>query len=225
MQRGYKSKLEAGGVDAGQPIHIWTSVAGNSQYDIACFALDERELVPDDRYVVFFNQMDSPKGEISLVDGGANGTTFQVNLVSLPPQIQKLCFTVTIDGPGLMRDIKSGAVHLMQNGQTAFCMEFAGNIFQSQKAIVTIEIYNKGGWRVAAVANGFNFSGGLDELMAYFGVDVSGSGEIPPRQEKQADPPAGSPIREPPPSPPVVDNGPASGKNAEGFNRNDDDWV
>jgi stress response protein SCP2 len=225
MQRGFKSKLEAGDVDAGRLIQVWTSVAGNAQYDIACFALNENDRVPDDRYVVFFNQTDSPNGEISLIDDGPNGATFQVNLVSLPPQIQKLCFTVTIDGSGSMRDIKSGAVRLMQNGQTAFSLEITGSHFQNQKAIVTIEIYNKsGGWRVAAVANGFNFSGGLDELMAHYGVDVSGGEETaPPRLEERSGAPTGNAVREQPQPPPLVDNGP--GKNAEGFDRNDDDWV
>lgn len=240
MQRGFKSKLEVGGVDVRQPIQVWMSVAGNSQYDLSCFALNEHERVPDERYVVFFNQPSSPNGEISLVADSSNATTFQVNLASLPAQIHKLCFSVTIDGQGLMRDIRTCAVRLMQNGQTAFNFDITGSHFQNQKAIIAIEIYNKKGWRVAAVADGFNFSGGLDELMAHYGVEVSGNevevtpstnpspSPLPPSQPKE---PLGASNRdgtqEPPKPQSVVDKKPASDSktNLEGFDRADDDWV
>jgi stress response protein SCP2 len=235
MKRGFKSKLETGGVDDRQPIQVWTSVAGNSQYDLSCFALNESERVPDDRYVVFYGQTSSPNGEITLNTDGSNGTMFEVNLAALPAQIYKLSFTVTIDGQGSMRDIRTCAVRLTQNGQTAFTFDITGSDFQNQKAVITIEIYNKNGWRVAAVANGFNFPGGLDELMAHYGVDVSDDSEPartssprpPPDQQKEKPPDINDSLgaRGHPKPQPLADNGPASGKNAEGFDRADTDWV
>jgi len=234
MQRGFKSKLDAGGIDIGQPLQVWTSITGNSKYDFSCLAVDENDRVVDDRYVVFYNQPESPNGEISFV-GDSGNATFQINLASLSPQIYKLCFAITIDGNGTMRNISACTVNLMQNGQTVFGLEITGSLFQSQKAIITIEIYNRNGWRVSAVANGFNFSGGLDELMAHYGVDVSNDAETrprptPPQPRKPSSPSAGSteerPPQQRPPQPQVVrDNSPASGKNAEGFDRSDDDWV
>jgi len=248
MQRGFKSKLDAGGIDAGQPLQVMIQINGNSQYDFSCFALGENEKVLDGRYVVFFNQTGSPNGEISLVKNGDHDATFDVNLALLPPKTIRLCFSVTVDGSGLMREISACTVQLMQNGQTAFQFDINGSDFQSQKAIITVEIYNKNGWRVAAVANGFSFSGGLSELMAYYGVNVSeNKNNISPRPSvphlnQMTD---NQRTSEPPP-PPVrcsvqeaaqpqfsandraqaaVNNGPASGKNAEGFDRNDDDWV
>jgi stress response protein SCP2 len=232
MQRGFKSKLEAGGVDVGLPIQVLTSIVGNSHYDFSCFSLDHSDKVPNDGYVVFFNQPNSLNDEISLEANSPKDSSFQVNLVSLPSQIQKLCFTVTIDGQGSMRDINTCTVQLMQNGQIAFSLEITGRDFQSQKAIITVEIYNKNGWRVAAVANGFNFSGGLDALMAYYGINVSDDSKPTspsPRPMIRQEKPSHAPVRNVGPESPqqqsVMDTKPASGKNTEGFNRTDNDWV
>jgi tellurite resistance protein TerA len=235
MQRGFKSKLDTGGIDAGQPLQVWISIKGNSQYDFSCLAVNENDRVDDDRYVVFYGRKSSPNGEISLISDSSKNAEFHVNLASLSPQIYKLCFAVTIDGNSTMRDINACTVKLMQNGQTAFDLEVTGSLFQSQKAIITVEIYNKNGWRVSAVANGFNFSGGLEALMTHYGVEVSYDAETssPPPPNKPSEPPVRSAAQDSPPraeqSPPPprieIDNSPASGKNAEGFVRGDDDWV
>jgi stress response protein SCP2 len=232
MQRGSKSKLDAGNIEVEQPIQIKTKIVGKSQYDFSCFVLDQSDKVPDERYVIFFNQLTSPNGEISL-ETNENDSVFQVNLDSLPSHLKKkLSFAITTDGKSSMRDIKTCTVQLIQNEQIAFSLEITGKDFQNQKAIITIEIYNRNGWRVGAVANGFNFSGGLDELMAYYGVDVRGDSKpIPPspnpipRQEKQSNTPIRNASRESSQQQPVVDNESATGKNAEGFDRNDNDWV
>jgi len=240
MQHGFRSQLEAGGINVGQPIHIRTSVVGKSEYDFSCFGLDLNDKALDERYVIFYNQPQSPKGEISIDDNSAKDSTFQVNLALLPLNIQKLSFAITTDGQSTMRDVNTCNVQILQNGQTAFSLEVTGKDFQNQKAIITIEVYNKNGWRVSAVANGFNFSGGLDALMAHYGVDVAsdkgltesigdtirGSTSAKETVNESVKKSVQSPIKQsaPPPDSPV-DNGPASGKNAEGFDRTDNDWV
>ncbi|MDR0567841.1 MAG: TerD family protein [Spirochaetaceae bacterium] len=225
MPRGFKAKLEAGGVDSGQPVQVWTAIAGNGRYDTACFGLTEADRIQDDRYVVFFNQTAAPEGGISLIEETPQGSTFQANLGSLPAFIQKLAFTAAVDGPVSMRDIQSGEVRLMQNGRTAFTLAFTGADFQNQKAIITIEIYRKSGsWRVAAVADGFNFSGGLDKLMAHFGVEVRDSESAPaPRSAGSAQALPETPAQAQPDQ--AARQAHAAGKNAEGFDRADDDWV
>ena len=231
MQRGFKSKLEAGGIDVGQPIQIQMSINGNSEYDFSCFGLDQDDKAPDESYVVFYNNPHSTNGEISLDDYTAKDSMFQVDLATLPPQYQKISFAVTVD-EGSMRDIKTCTVQIMQNGQTAFNLEITGRDFQNQKAIITIEIYNKNGWRVAVVANGFNFSGGLVQLMKHYGIVVSDDSNSttsqphqPKRPEKPPDVPVRNVVREFPRPQPVLEDRPASSKNAEGFDRNDNDWV
>lgn len=57
-------------------------------------------------------------------------------------------------------------------------MTLQGTDFKSEKAIISIEIYRKNEWRIAAVANGFN--GGLSALLAaYGGEEIT----TPPQQE------------------------------------------
>ncbi len=46
-------------------------------------------------------------------------------------------------------------------------MLLRGQDFHSEKAIISIELYRKGVWRFAAVANGFN--GGLGDLLRSYG--------------------------------------------------------
>jgi tellurite resistance protein TerA len=179
MQRGQKSKLEAGGINPAQSFSVEIAVAGNAEYDISCFCLTESEKAFNEQYVAFYNNETSPRNEI-VFSGGGNSGTFQVSPGLLPPQIQKLAFAVTVDGNGTMRDIHSCAVKVTQNGQCAFAWDLKGDDFRSQKAIITVEIYNKGGWRIGAVGDGFNFSGGLEALMSYYGVEVGDGPPLPP---------------------------------------------
>jgi len=234
MERGLRSQLEAGGINVRQPIQVRTSIIGSSQYNFLCFGLDQSDKISDNGYVIFSSQTYSPNDEISLDKSSAKESTFQLNLISLPSHIQKLSFAITTNGQGLMRDINTCTVQIIQNGQTAFSFEITGKDFQNQNVIITINIYKKDdAWRVWAVANAFNFSGGLDKLIADYGGDVKKilSTQTGPRLVHEAEKPSSVPIetivQKPPQSrpEPIVDNGSASGKNAEGFDRTDNDWV
>ena len=46
-----------------------------------------------------------------------------------------------------------------------------GKDFDSEKAIIGVEIYTKGVWRIAVVARGFN--GGLGELLKNYGGEIA----------------------------------------------------
>ncbi|MBQ7561018.1 MAG: TerD family protein [Synergistaceae bacterium] len=46
-------------------------------------------------------------------------------------------------------------------------MTLTGQDFNNERAIISIEIYRKDGWRIAAIANGFN--GGLGDLLKFYG--------------------------------------------------------
>jgi len=228
MQRGFKSKLDAGGIDIGQPLQVCTSITGDSKYEFSCIPVDENERVVDDRYVVFFNQPSSPNGEISVDDSSGNAT-FQVNIGSLPPQIYKLCFAVTIEGDGTMRHMGVCTVKLMQKWETAFSLDINGNQFKNQKAIITIQIYTKDkdkkDWRVCAVADGFNFPGGFGDLLAHYGAKKKPSDAAPAESSPQQNPPQPQ-VAQRPLQPQVAKNtGTDSNTNIEGFARKDDDWV
>ena len=59
-----------------------------------------------------------------------------------------------------------------------------GQDFHSEKAIISIELYRKGVWRFAAVANGFN--GGLGDLLrSYGGEELTAPPQPPPAENRK----------------------------------------
>lgn len=158
IQRGYRTKLG----DIHTPIKIDFNIAGPSEYDISCFAVDKNDQLYDDMYMIFYNQLKSPDDAICM-----NGTTFNVNLSKLPSEVVKLVFTISIDGDGTMGMIHQANIKLSQLQQEDLELNLTGSNFKDQKAIIAIEIYNKNEWRMNAVANGFN--GGLSKLLEEYG--------------------------------------------------------
>lgn len=148
-------------------------VSGGAVYDYCCFGVDGGGKLSDDRYMVFYNQTQSPNREITYEANG-KGAHFNVNLNQLPASIQKLVFTVSIDGNGTMGDISSHTVVIRQGGQEALELRLSGGDFQSEKAIISIELYQKDVWRFGAVASGFN--GGLGDLLRAYGGEEAMSG-------------------------------------------------
>lgn len=165
IQRGVRDKLN-NHINDGKPFDVVMEVAGSAEYDFCCFGVDSAGKLSDDRYMVFYNQTSSPAHEIEYSLSGGRAT-FKINLSKLPQTIQKLVFTVSIDGTGTMGEIRSHKMFIKQGLHTPIEMNLSGNDFRQEKAIISIEIYRKDMWRFAAVASGFN--GGLGDLLRAYG--------------------------------------------------------
>ena len=178
--RGTRGKLE-NFFNVNGTIDITLKISGNAVYDFSCFGVDGNNKLSDDRYMIFYNQPQSPDNEIiySEISGGAN---FSVNLNDLPAQINKLVFTASIDGGGKMGEISAHNFTVKQSGRESVTAEFSGKDFHDEKAITTIEIYRKEGWRFNVIARGFN--GGLDALLKFYGGELAES-TPPPEPEPQ----------------------------------------
>lgn len=169
IQRGFRDKIEKY-ADPNREISVEMSVNGSAVYDYCCFGVDAAGKLSDDRYMVFYNQAQSPGREITFSADGS-GAKFDVNLNKLPSTINKLVFTVSIDGNGTMGNIVSHTLNIKQNRKIVADMTLTGKDFHTEKAIIAIEIYKKDVWRFAAVASGFN--GGLGDLLrAYGGEEI-----------------------------------------------------
>ncbi|GHV52655.1 tellurite resistance protein [Synergistales bacterium] len=177
IQRGFRCKIDDH-FNSASEITVAISVSGRSEYDSCCFGVDSADILSDDSYMVFFNQTASPNREIVLSGSGAN-TSYSANLSKLPGKIQKLVFTVSIDGDGVMSQISQFRVKLSQGGKS-IALNLDGSNFQNEKAIIAIELYKKDVWRLNAVASGFN--GGLSELLKHYG----GTEAAPPPPNKPA---------------------------------------
>lgn len=140
--------------------------------DVSAFGLSPERRLDDDRYFVFYNQPQSPNGELRLLSEGV----FEVNLAALPASVSRIIFAITHDSQplsalGLLRLTLQDA-----NGTPAAEMLVTGQHLASERALMLAEIYlHNGEWRVSHVAQGFN--GGLDALLRSFGGEVM---ETPP---------------------------------------------
>lgn len=165
VQRGFRDKLSKH-LDINSTFEVIIQTIGNAEYDYSCFGVDAQNKLSDDRYMVFYNQISSPKGEVSY-QGDNRSAKFVVKLNKLPDSINKLAFTVSIDGNSDMSKIKSHQLSVVQNGRTVLNFKLSGSDFQRESSLISAEIYKKGEWRFAAIGSGFN--GGLGDLLRNYG--------------------------------------------------------
>ncbi|MGW7421161.1 TerD family protein [Streptomyces sp. NPDC054813] len=170
FQRGHKARISD--LTAGTDLYVGVQIAGPGlSFDISCFGLDADERLSDDRYFVFFNQPKSPEESIQLLGAQAGDTeSFRVTLDRVPPRIQKLAFTATLDGAGQMSQVTPGYIRIVAGGEEVARYSFDGSEFSTERAVMLGDFYLKDVWRFAAVGQGFD--GGLDALLKNFGGEV-----------------------------------------------------
>ncbi|MCH5672766.1 TerD family protein [Streptomyces gilvus] len=170
FQRGHKARISD--LTAGTDLYVGVQISGPGlTFDISCFGLDADERLSDDRYFVFFNQPKSPEESIQLLGAQAGDTeSFRITLDRIPPQIQKLSFTATLDGAGQMSQIAPGYIRIVAGGEEVARYSFNGSEFSTERAVMLGDFYLKDVWRFAAVGQGFD--GGLEALLKNFGGEV-----------------------------------------------------
>lgn len=140
--------------------------------DIALFGLDNQAKLSNEDYMIFYNQPQSPCQSITLTQNDPSQVIFDVNLATLPPSIERLVLTFTIDGSQVMSQLPTIPVKLNQQAITVASFTLDGSLFNQEKAIMVLEVYKKDGiWRMSAVGQGFN--GGLAALIQHFGGEVA----------------------------------------------------
>lgn len=150
-----------------------------SETDTCLFLLNEQGKVGGDPDFIFFNNLSSPEGAVTLTSG-IQQSSIRIDLARVPANIHKIAVTVVIDG----NDTISGLRHLnlSAEGVASFATETQG---RSEKAIILAEVYRyQGGWKIRALGQGFN--GGLEPLAVSYGVDVAASSEPTPQSVKSA---------------------------------------
>ena len=169
VTRGTRDKIDKY-FDFRKEIKLKMQIQGLAVYYFCCFGIDKNNKLSDDRYMIFYNQIKSPNDEI-LYNEIPNGVEFSLLLNKLPDSIQKLVFTVSIDGDGIIGDISNHKIIIEQGSREVVEAVFNGSDFQREKAINSIEIYKKNGdWRFNIIARGFD--GGLDTLLAFYGGEL-----------------------------------------------------
>ncbi|MFF7100478.1 TerD family protein [Streptomyces nigra] len=234
FQRGHKARISD--LTAGTDLYVGVQIGGPGlTFDISCFGLDADERLSDDRYFIFFNQPKSPEEAIQILGAQAGDTeSFRVTLDKIPPQIQKLSFTATLDGDGQMSQVGPGYIRIVAGGEEVARYSFTGSEFTTERAVMLGDFYLKDVWRFAAVGQGFD--GGLEALLRNFGGEVmeeetpaaappqpqagAGAPSFAPPAQAAAAPAFGAPAGAPAPAPvpqPAAPPAPAPAPAAQGF--------
>ena len=172
MVRGWKDKLEKY-VDLNENFFVDMKIRGNAEYDFCCFGVDLEGKLSDDRYMVFYNQKTTPQKEVSITEL-PDGVRYTLKLSAIPDYINKLVFTVSIDGAQTMGEMENFITKVYQQEAQSLELSLTGGDFAKEKAVIAIEIYRKDVWRIGCVAGGFD--GGLSALLAHFGGEEVGEG-------------------------------------------------
>ncbi|NHN76219.1 tellurium resistance protein [Azotobacter chroococcum] len=167
-------RLPLSSITTSSSVEVTFDIQGSLALDLACFGLDARGKLSDDRYMVFFNQPESPCQSVRLV----SPTTFGLSLAEVPPSIDRLVFTAAIDGQGTLRQLGASRFRIGDTGLSRAACAFAGETFAQERAIMLVEFYRKDGvWRLNTVLQGFNE--GLDALVRHFGGAVAEDAAVP----------------------------------------------
>ncbi|RMI32064.1 TerD family protein, partial [Streptomyces triticirhizae] len=192
FKRGQKARLTD--LTLGTDLYVGVQISGPGMvFDISCFGLDAAEQLSDDRYFVFYNQPASPEGALRLLGAQAGDTeSFRITLDKVPPSIDRLAFTATIDGEGTMSQAAPGYLRIVAGGEEVARYSFDGSAFTTERALMIGDFYRKDGWRFAAVGQGFD--GGLAALLRHFGGEVEEDAEdAAPEPEPQGAAPGFAP--------------------------------
>ncbi|MDR6218361.1 TerD family protein [Deinococcus soli (ex Cha et al. 2016)] len=173
LQRGQRTPLAQ--IINANTFELRVTVQGNAhEYDVACFVLGDQDKVLSDDHVVFYNQRRSPDGAVEFSSSSGSGRTdarFTVNLAAVDHRVHAMVVTVTPDG-GDLRGVTAGTVSVMQGAETRATFAFTGTDFTTERAIMAVQLYKRGGeWRL--YVNGQGFAGGLDALVRHFGAAVA----------------------------------------------------
>lgn len=167
---GQKAKFTDVGI-AQQFTLVVELMTNSAVIDVACFGLDSQQKLASDDYMTFYNQPKTPCGAVSW-QATNQQQRFDIDLNKLPNTIDYLVLTATIDGQTTMRELGASKVILEQAGQTLATYHFDGSGFDSERAIMLLQIYRKNEvWRINAIGQGF--SGGLSALVTHFGGEVA----------------------------------------------------
>lgn len=147
-------------------VRVKSGIAAN----VSAFRLyaDGKTRADDD--FVFYGQKQSHDRSLLMLTEGDN-TAFAVSLNQLHNDVQKIAFTITLDGGQVIQAVRSLQILVEDAGQTLLSglVDLDG---RQEAALILGELYRRNNeWKFRFVAQGFN--GGLQPLAEYFGVEIA----------------------------------------------------
>lgn len=197
---------------------VAVDVTAPVRLDVSGLLLTADGKVRSDDDFVFYNQPTGP-GVTHRAGSGGGGDAITVDTAAVPPDIDKIVVTASLDAPGATFAGTEPTATMRGADDGAVIATFTPPQLGAETALVVVEVYRRGGgWKVRAVGQGY--ANGLAGIATDFGVSVeepaapaapTAAPAAPP--VTQAPPPTGPAAQVPPPPMPTTPpSPPSSGK-------------
>lgn len=167
------TELTAGGNCPLPTAELAIRISAGGEADISAFRLYADGKVRGDEDMIFYGQTQCADGSVRLVSQGRE-TVFALKLAALPPDVQKVAFTATVDGQRTIQALQHLTIQVEQ-GSAVLAVGKTDMQQRPEAALILGECYRRdGNWKFRFVAQGFQ--GGLRPLAEYYGVDIVDEG-------------------------------------------------
>jgi len=146
--------------------------------DASCLMLNEAGKIFSDKHFIFYNNLSSPEGSVTHtgdnLTGGGDGDDEQVkvNLQTVPQEIKKIVFVVTIHDAEARKQnfgqVSNSFVRLVNEETNQEIAKYdLGEDYSIETAMVMAELYRHNNeWKMTAVGTGYQ--GGLAAVLSQY---------------------------------------------------------
>ena len=168
---------------------VTVEVSCSSPVDVSALLLTEQGRVRSDDDMIFYNQPTGP-GVQHRAGAGGSPDSVVLSLGAVPPGIDKVVVTASLDGSGPATFGAVGQlVARVLDGAGSPAVEFPVSGLSTETALVCVEVYRRAGaWKVRAVGQGY--ANGLAGIATDFGITVDDAPAPAPSAPAPAAPPA-----------------------------------
>ena len=151
--------------------------------DAAAFMLGANGRCPTEKEFIFYGNLEHSSGSIKHMgdnltgEGEGDDEEIHVDLSKIPPNVEKVAFTVTIYEAEARRQnfgqVSNSYIRILDQTTGAELIRYdLGEDFSIETAIVVGELYRHNGeWKFNAIGSGFQ--GGLAALCGHYGIEVA----------------------------------------------------
>ena len=150
--------------------------------DASAFVAGANGKCSSDKDFIFYGNLEHASGAVKHMGDNRSGIgegddeVLQVDLSLMPPEVEKVAFTVTIYDAETrgqnFGQVSNAYIHILNeaNGEELIRYDL-GEDFSIETAVVVGELYkNNGEWKFNAIGSGFQ--GGLAALCGHYGIDA-----------------------------------------------------
>ncbi|MCI8796219.1 MAG: TerD family protein [Dorea sp.] len=151
--------------------------------DAAAFMLGANGKCPTEKEFVFYGNLEHTSGAVKHMgdnltgEGEGDDEQIEVSLAKIPPNVERIAFTVTIYDAEPRRQnfgqVSNSYIRIVDADTDSELIRYdLGEDFSIETAVVVGELYKHNGeWKFNAIGSGFQ--GGLAALCGHYGIEVA----------------------------------------------------